>query len=116
MSTEQNPRGFITDYTYHTGAAQNRLHKIIQPPDTPGGTRAEMIYEWNSTTGMLDTITDPVGKETSFTFDSFSRLVQEIYPDGSKSRILYGTPASGKSGVIVARHDRNGVVTTYGYF
>lgn len=101
--------GNQTDYEYDTN---NRLTKIIEPPDNSGGARAETVYTYDML-GRLATVTDPEDRETSYDYDSKNRIVKVTYDDSSTERTIYGTGF--EANLVYRQKDRNGVVTEYDY-
>ena len=109
MSAAIDANGNRTDYEYD---GNNRLIKVTEPPDEPGGQRAEWNYEYD-TAGRMTSVTDPEGNITHHEYDVRNRLVKTTYPDSSTERWFYGTGTD--ANMLVKSVDRRGVVTNYEY-
>lgn len=107
LAAEIDPNGNRTDYQYD---ANQRLVKVIQPPDETSGPRAETTYTYDDA-GRQKTTTDPVGRTTERFCDQRGRVVKILYGDGSTERFLFGSGA--QAGLLVKQKDRGGVVTDY---
>lgn len=107
--TRSNGLGQTWNYTYDT---TGRLMSETQPPDVLAGTRGVTTYGYD-TAGHLTSIKDPLSRTTTFAYDARNRLTQTTYGDATYELTTYGTGAL--ANVVVAKRDRNGVVTTYGY-
>jgi YD repeat-containing protein len=92
--------------------ADGFLIKEIQAADGAGGTRPETHYSYDAA-GRLASVTDPVGRVTSFAYDAENRLVETAYPDTTTEIVEYGEGL--EANLVVRRIDRNGIETTYSY-
>ncbi len=101
--------GRTTNYTY---SATGQLLTETQPPDVLNGTRGVTTRAYDAV-GHLTSITDPIGRITSFLYDARNRLTKTTYADATYELLTYGTAAN--AGRVIARRDRNGTVTTFGY-
>jgi RHS repeat-associated protein len=104
-----DPLGNKTDYEYNTN---HRLSKIISPPDTTGGARAETEYLYD-TAGRVSTIITPGGWSVAYTYDARNRVTKITHADNSTERYFYGTGT--EANLLVKAKDRAGVVTMYEY-
>ena len=109
LSAQIDANGNRTDYEYD---AQQRLTKVIQPPDAPAGSRAATLFAYDAA-GRLQTITDPEGHVTEQFYDGRNRVTQVLYEDGTTERLFYGT--GNNAGLLVKSVDRRNVVTNYEY-
>lgn len=104
-----------TKYTYD---GQRRLIKTAEAAFVSGGNDGETQYTYNSQ-GQLASITDPIGRVTSHTYDSLGRLIKTTYNDTSTEETLYGTVGDGtvpnQSMLVIATKNRNNMVTTHSY-
>ena len=99
-----------TDYIYDTAG---RLSQIQESADAAGGARPTTTFAYNAK-GLVSDVTDPLGRQTTYVYDSASRLVSTIHPDGSTDQVLYA--ASGAdTGRVTKTKNRVNVVTSYGY-
>ena len=76
----------ITEYEYNS---QGRLTKITGSADTNGGSRPITQYTY-STAGNLATVTDPLSRVTSYSYDAYDQLTATTYPDNTTEQTLYG--------------------------
>jgi len=109
LKSETDPLGNKTDYEYD---ANHRLSKIIAPPDTVGGARAETTYSYDAA-GRLSTVITPGGWGTSYDYDVRNRLTKTTHADNSTERYFYGTGAN--ANLLEKVKDRAGTVTKYEY-
>ncbi|WP_218933574.1 RHS repeat-associated core domain-containing protein [Rubripirellula lacrimiformis] len=109
VETYTDARGNVTDYEYD---AKRRLYKVIAPPEASGGTRAELVYTYDSQ-GRVEKITNPIGDDIQYVYDDRNRIISTIYDDGTTERVIYGT--GNDLALMLKTIDRNGVVTTYDY-
>ncbi len=110
MSAAVDANGNKTEYFY---SAKHLLIKIIEPPDTMGGARAEQVFTFDNV-GRLITTTDPVGRTTEFFYDERDRTTKTLYADGSTERYIY-YGAGLKANMLHKYTDRNGSVTEFEY-
>ena len=111
LYSSSTPTIYRTDYEYDTAG---RLTKITESADVSGGARPVSLKGYDST-GNLTSETDPLGRVTTYAYDSLSRKISTTYPDGSTEQTLYGTIGSTTSGKVLKTKDRMGTVTTYSY-
>ncbi len=99
----------MTDNEYNTN---HRLSKIISPPDTVGGTRAETDYTYD-TAGRLSSILSPGGWSTTLHL----RHSQPSDQDNSRGRLDRPLLLRDRDRVqlLVKVKDRAGTVTKYEY-
>jgi RHS repeat-associated protein len=58
-------------------------------------------YNWNETTGLLDSETDPRGHNTTYSYDSFGQSKETVYPDGNrKASVLQWAGTGGVTGAV----------------
>ena len=98
-----------TQYTYN---ANGYLVKITHSADLAGGVRPETILEYDAA-DRLSKITDPAGREVTFTYDTRNRLVKTTYFDTSFEEVTYGQ--GDDANLVISRRDRNGILTTYDF-
>ena len=115
LYSASHPTLHRTRYEYD---GQRRLIKIIEAAFTTGGAQGETVFTYDSS-GRIATVTDPVQRTTTFSYDSLNRKIKTTYNDGSTEETLYGSVGSGSapnlSMKVFATKDRNNVVTTYTY-
>jgi RHS repeat-associated protein len=87
------------------GAGQAFLSAITDP----NGNKTTLGLNSSQPTQIL-TITDPVGRSLTFTYDSSNRVTQVTDPIGRKVTYTYNS-----SGTLATVTDANGGVTKYGY-
>ena len=100
-----------TDYEYN-GFGQ--ITKKIGPASVTGQMRPETYYAYN-TKRQLESIVDPEGHTTGFTYDVRNRMVRTTYDDGSTEETLYGAGGTPQDGLVVKTKDRRNVVSSYAY-
>ena len=84
-------------------------------PDDIFGPFVAFTFTYDSSKRLVS-VTDGLYRTTSYAYDSRDRRVQTQFNDGSTERVAYGDDSPGwPSNQIVARQDRNGVVTTFEY-
>ena len=85
MTTITDPLSGVTSYEYDD---LQRLTKITQPdPDLTGPLTSPFItYVYNSQ-GKVDTITDPLGRDTSFTYNSIG--LRTVVTDDAGNETTY---------------------------
>ncbi|HEU4714499.1 MAG TPA: RHS repeat-associated core domain-containing protein [Pyrinomonadaceae bacterium] len=66
----------VTNYEYDDF---NRLKKIIHPPDLPGATRQQELFEYDAV-GNVTKKTDTAGRDTTFLYDAADRLTRVTDP------------------------------------
>ncbi|MBX2850875.1 MAG: hypothetical protein KTR15_03915 [Phycisphaeraceae bacterium] len=123
-STDAN--GNTTNYVYNSN---NFLIAEIEPADSVAGLpttavgsqsaqRAITLFSYD-TAGRLSSTTDPLGRVTSFTYDSRDRQKITTYHDGSTEEVFYANELAGGAGsdanLVVAMKDRNDNYTQYRY-
>jgi len=106
-----DPNGNVTDYGYNS---RNLIATITLPPDVPGGSRAHTTSFYTTALGQLSIEADPDGRQTTYEFDIYNRLIFKIYPDNTTETFTYGNNSS-TSGLLVDSTDRNGRETTIQY-
>jgi YD repeat-containing protein len=115
LKSKTDARGNVTHYVYNS---DKFLIAEIQPADRPGDDRATTLYAYDSAR-RLASVTDPLGRETSFTYDSRDRVKTVTYADTSTTVNFYANELPGGAGtlanLLVATKDRNGNYTQYRY-
>ena len=96
-----------TRYEYN---ATGYLTKKIDSADTAGGTRPQSLFTYDAV-GRITTSTDPLGRTSTFEYDSRDRLIKTTYNDTSTELIEYG--AGDNANLIISTTDRNGIKTEY---
>ncbi|MDD3470435.1 MAG: hypothetical protein PHE53_10745 [Thermoguttaceae bacterium] len=82
LSSSTTPSGDTTTYTHD---ANRRLTQVTFPdPDGAGSqTSPTNLFTYDSTTGLMTSMTNASGEATSFTYDAARRLSGITYPDGT---------------------------------
>ncbi|MEM9347931.1 MAG: LamG-like jellyroll fold domain-containing protein, partial [Planctomycetota bacterium] len=111
LKSSADANGNVTNYVYN---ANNFLIATIEPADRAGDGRATTLYSYDGAGRMLST-TDPLGRVTTYAYDSRDRQKTVTYEDNSVSEVFYGAPGSGDANLVVATKDRNGNYTQYRY-
>ena len=113
--TYKDANGNVTDYEYYENPADPgymRLKEITEPSDLPAGPRAETSFSYDAR-GLVTTVTDAVGRTTSYAYDDRARLIRTTYADTSYEESTYGTGVN--ANLIVQKRDRSGHIATYAY-
>jgi len=101
--------GRRTDFIYDT---DGRLAIVIEPPDEPGGPRANTAFVYDRA-GRLSRRTDPERRTVRFEYDRRNRTTAIHHPDGSAEGFQFGKGISGN--LILEFRDRNGNRETFEY-
>ncbi|MCA9208829.1 MAG: VCBS repeat-containing protein, partial [Planctomycetales bacterium] len=92
----------------------NRLEERIVIGEVGGDDHLVTTYSYRSDDGLVETITDPLGRVTRFSYDEFCRLIGVVFAEGTPEQ----TPASydyDDAGNLIAVTDELGRVTRYEY-
>lgn len=114
--TATDANGNVTTYIYGETAGANdhkRLISLLEPADILGGARATTLFTYD-TVGRLKTVTDPVGRVTTYNYDSRNRASSITYADTSSETWTYGTTAQ-TANLLISHKDRNNNVETFAY-
>ncbi|MCA9203686.1 MAG: VCBS repeat-containing protein, partial [Planctomycetales bacterium] len=92
----------------------NRLEERIVIGEVGGDDDLVTTYSYRSDDGLVETITDPLGRVTRFSYDEFCRLIGVVFAEGTPEQ----TTASydyDDAGNLIAVTDELGRVTRYEY-
>ena len=106
---EWDANGNKTEYIYN---ADHQLTQILEPHDSGNGTINAKTFTYDSAK-RLKTSTDPLGRVTTYDYDSRDRVVKINYNDGSFEEKIYGTGVDANH--LMATIDRNTNKTTFAY-
>jgi RHS repeat-associated protein len=115
VTQQTTATGAVTDYVY-TGAD---LSTVTQPSNGDSGTRPITTYSNYDGAGRPRTITDPAGKNTTYTYDALGRVLTVTLP--SVSGLIFTTTYSydnfdSATGLVFTNiTDPNGKLTKLGY-
>ena len=103
----------VTTYEYYPAAhaAQFELKKIILP-NGAGQPAGEIVFTYDAF-GRVETVTDPVGRTSTFEYDAAGRHIKTTYADTSTEETVYDTGV--KSAQVLKTIDRNGNETRFTY-
>jgi RHS repeat-associated protein len=115
------PDGTSEQYTYNKldrVGVKDRLNRNTTATYTPlrqlatitDPANRKIAFEWCQC-GVLEGLTDPMGRTTHWNYDAQSRLTKKEYPDGSKVSYQYEQTTSR----LKDRIDEKGQVTLYSY-
>lgn len=124
MLSKTDPLGKVTTYTYDanhrvlTGTDTAGSKSVAYPTATTTVNSSTMTQEdggvWNFTydshNGVLTQKTDPLGKSTTYVYDTNKNLTKETAPDGSITSYTYDS-----AGNRLSTTDALGNTTTYTY-
>ena len=103
--TTQEPGGLQWSYSYNPDGSIDSMGIIA-----PGQTTPAWVWDFSYTNGQLSTISDPIGRQTSFTVDSHNHLTEVAFPDGSRRQFTYDS-----RGLLTQQIDAEDAVTSYVY-
>jgi RHS repeat-associated protein len=105
--------------TYQYDARGNVTHIVLPAEPSEANPVVQFQYDLN---GRVLSKTDPLGRVTTYEYDLLGRRTRTLYPDGTDEELEYGAMNPGHptdpvatAGLVVARTDRNGHVTSYEY-
>ncbi len=119
VTKHTDPANRETKYVYD---ARHRITRITTPdPDGPGPNNplqpTNTDYAYNAA-GWLTSITEPMSRVTSFTYDNLGRTLTKTLPDpdgaGSQTSPVYSWTYDAASNMATAT-DARGAVTAYAY-
>ena len=96
-------------YTFQIFSALGSGQAFLSAITDPNGNKTTLTLNAAQPT-QIQTITDPVGRSLTFTYDSSNRVTQVTDPIGRKVAYTYNP-----TGTLATVTDANGGVTTYGY-
>jgi RHS repeat-associated protein len=112
MKDHTDANTHVTDYAYNSN---HFLTSITQPPDVTSGPRGETDYTYDST-GRMNSMTDPFGRLTSYSFDDRNRvttITHNTYPTTSTETFAYGSGSN--ANLLTDYADQNGNITHHVY-
>src|SRR3990172_4567809 len=98
-----------TEYEYD---ASHFVIKIKEPADGPGDPRAETTLAYDAA-GRPVSVTDPLGRVTSYAHDARNRVQTVTYNDATSESFTYGLGAD--ANLLVSQADRLGNTTTFAH-
>ena len=87
--TQANIDGMVTNYNF---AYSDSSH--LNTVTATGPLSRTRIYKSYYLTPVVATYTDPMGQNTSFTYDTFNRLKKAIWPEGNALEYIYDSDPS----------------------
>jgi RHS repeat-associated protein len=97
--------GRVTAYTYDVKGNVLTVTRLSGTPDA-----ATMLFTYDSTFGNLASVRDPLGRTTTFAYDTHGNLTSTIDPLGNRTTWTYNA-----AGQVQTVTDANGNTTTNGY-
>jgi RHS repeat-associated protein len=84
LTSQTNPRGYRTDYSYQTG--RGWLETIIEAAGTAVQRTTTLVY---NAAGEVTSIIDPRGNRTTFTYDLVNRRLAQVNPVNGIETFVY---------------------------
>ena len=103
-----------SNFTKRVYNAQKLLSVVLEPNDDGTDVHVAQTLTYDGL-GRLATSADVQSRTLSYTYDALNRVVKTTYlgDNNSTEEVLYGT--GDQSHLLLARKDRNGIVTKYAY-
>ncbi|WP_165229541.1 peroxidase family protein [Aquisphaera insulae] len=112
--TDALGRRTILDVDPATGNTRS-ITAIVGLPDATSGETDDLVTRFTYTSrGLVDTVTDPLGRITDFDYDALGRLTRVTYAAGTPDQAsqTFAYDAAGNATVVT---DENGHRTTFEY-